>query len=67
MARQLDFGNDCHVAGLSVGNNFADFILTVVAAIPLAPTVITPCSYRGESGIAFDFQAPSLVFGEVQV
>ena len=58
----------------SVFHDFTSIFLCIVAAVALSvgfgitPSqhfTLSPCSYFGEFGVFFDFDAPALIFGQV--
>ena len=77
VARKLNFRNHRDVPRRRIGHDFAHLVLGVESAVARAVEAlvavgadlrgIAPGSDLGEARVALDFDAPSLVFGEVPV
>ena len=76
MSRKVEFRDNHHVALLGIGDEFLHFLLRVVAPIAFRAGQIgrrnqfvlaSPSPLAREFGIFLDFDAPSVVVGEVQM
>ena len=66
VGRELDFGDYFYVTDGSIGNDFPDVVLRIVAAQPVL-VLSSPGTHLGETGIFLDFQPPSRVINQMEL